>query len=176
MAESTSLLPSSTNIPKLSKPSSFNGINHLKLPSSSIKKTHDFYAHIFPFTPLPQYNHYTSDHKLYGVMLVHAPTKLIIEVRYKPSHAVAQKGWDPITWGVGTRKDLEEWGKWLDANSVKRSPIFMGVKGWVMACEDPDGRIVRIYVEDEEHEWTDHPDLDEDWLGTIEADPDQQMA
>lgn len=30
-----------------------------------------------------------------------------------------------------------------------------------MACEDPDGRIVRLYVEDEEHEWTDHPDKDE---------------
>jgi hypothetical protein len=30
-----------------------------------------------------------------------------------------------------------------------------------MGCEDPDGRIVRLYVEDETHEWTDHPDVDE---------------
>lgn len=76
-----------------------------------------------------------------------------------------------MTWGVGNRNDLEEWATWLDANNVKRSKIFVGIKGWVMACEDPDGKIVRLYVEDEEHEWTDHPDKDEYWLGSIQGDP-----
>lgn len=104
---------------------------------------------------------------------MHPSTKTIIEARYEPSQAAAQKGWDPITWGVGTRKDLEEWGKWLDECGVKRSHVLMGIKGWLMGCEDPDGRIVRLYVEDEEHEWTDHPDRDEYWLGTIEADPNE---
>ena len=152
-------------------PTSFRGINHLKLPSTSIRKTHDFYTRVFPFTPVPKYNHYTPDHKLFAIMFVHEPTKLLVEVRYVPSQAVAQKGWDPITFGVGTRKDLEVWQEWLDANNVTRSRIFTGIKGWVMACEDPDGRIVRLYVEDEEHEWTDHPDSDVHWLGSIEADP-----
>ena len=41
----------------------------------------------------------------------------------------------------------------------------------MLACEDPDGRIVRLYVEDEEHTWTDHPDQDAKWLGEIVADP-----
>ena len=92
-------------------------------------------------------------------------------MRYVPNQAAAQKGWDPITWGVGTRKDLEQWAQWFDAHGVKHSHIFAGVKGWVMGCEDPDGRIVRLYVDDEEHEWTDHPDQDEYWLGTVQADP-----
>ena len=105
-------------------------------------------------------------------MFTHEPTKLIVEVRYVPEQATAQRGWDPITWGVGTRNDLEEWGAWLDANGVKRSKILLGIKGWVMGCEDPDGRIVRLYVEDEAHEWTDHPDQDEYWLGTVEGDPE----
>jgi hypothetical protein len=39
-----------------------------------------------------------------------------------------------------------------------------------MACEDPDGKNVRLYV-DEEHEWSDHPDKDEYWLGNLVADP-----
>jgi hypothetical protein len=41
-----------------------------------------------------------------------------------------------------------------------------------MGCEDPGGRIVRLYVENEEHEWTNHPDQDEFWLGETKGDPD----
>ena len=162
------------NATKPTMPSSFKGINHLKLPCHSLKKTYDFYTTIFPFKPLPQYNHYTPKHKLFAMMFTYEPSKLIIEVRYSPTEATAQKGWDPITWGVGTRKDLEEWGNWLDASNVKRSPVLMGIKGWVMGCEDPDGRIVRLYVEDEEHEWTDHPDKDEYWLGSVHGDPEME--
>lgn len=40
-----------------------------------------------------------------------------------------------------------------------------------MAAEDPDRRIIRLYVQDEEHEWTDHPDRDPYWLGTVQGDP-----
>ena len=50
----------------------------------------------------------------------------------------------------------------------------MGIKGWVMGCEDPDGRIGRLSVEDEEHEWTDHPDKDEYWLGSVHGDPEME--
>ncbi|KAG9496453.1 hypothetical protein J7337_013041 [Fusarium musae] len=152
--------------PQPKKPQSFRGINHLKLPCNDILETGKFYETIFPMTRIMKYNHYTPNHKLFAIMLTHEPTKLIIELRYVPEQAKAQKGWDPITWGVGTRADLEEWGSWLDAHGVRRS--------WVMACEDPDGRIVRLYVEDEDHEWTDHPDQDEYWLGTIAANPTAQ--
>jgi hypothetical protein len=38
-----------------------------------------------------------------------------------PEQAAAQKGWDPITWGVGRRQDLEQWAEWLDVNGVKHS-------------------------------------------------------
>lgn len=161
----------STLSSNLQMPSSFNGINHLKLPSFNIKKTHDFYTKILPFKPLPQYDHFTPEHKLFAKMCIHEPTKLIIEVRYVPGQAEAQKGWDPITYGVGKRTDLEKWAEWFDVHGVKHSPVFTGIKGWVMAVEDPDGRIVRLYVEDEEHEWTDHPDKDAYWLGTVEGDP-----
>ncbi|KAK6382980.1 hypothetical protein LTS17_003650 [Exophiala oligosperma] len=150
---------------------SFNGINHLKLATSDLWRCHDFYTKVLPFTPLPQYHHYTPEHKLFAVMFEHSPTKVIVEARYHPKQAEAQRGWDPVTWGVGTRADLEEWAAWLDSNGVPRSKIITGIKGWVMACEDPDGKHVRLYVDDEEHEWTDHPDKDEYWLGDLVADP-----
>lgn len=153
------------------RPQSFNGINHLKLPVHSLQKTRDFYTKVFPFVHLPKYDHFTPNHELFACMVMHEPTKLIVEFRYYPEQAEAQRGWDPITWGVGSRRDLEEWGQWFDAHGVKHSPILVGIKGWVMGCEDPDGKIVRLYVEDEEHEWTDHPDQDEYWLGFVKGDP-----
>ncbi|KIL86460.1 hypothetical protein FAVG1_10289 [Fusarium avenaceum] len=162
------------NTQETTKPKSFTGINHLKLPCHDILKTGEFYEKIFHLTRIPKYNHYTPDHKLFAIMLENKPIKLIVELRYVPVQATAQKGGDPITWGVGTRADLEEWGAWLDGHGVSRSKILTGIKGWVMACEDPDGRIVRLYVEDEEHEWTDHPDQNEYWLGSVEANPTQE--
>jgi catechol 2,3-dioxygenase-like lactoylglutathione lyase family enzyme len=153
-------------------PKSFNGINHLKLPCFNIRKTHDFYTKILPFKALPHYDHFNPQKELFAKMAMHEPTKTIVEFRYVPEQATAQKEWDPITWGVGTRKDLQEWAEWFDANQVRHSKIFVGIKGWVMGCEDPDGRIVRLYVEDEEHEWTNHPDQDDFWLGGTRGDPD----
>ncbi|KAI9737567.1 MAG: hypothetical protein M1834_009722 [Cirrosporium novae-zelandiae] len=165
-APPTQSVASSKNPPSSSKmPSSFRGINHLKLPATDILKTSSFYTTIFPFTRLPHYDHFTPDHKLFAVMFAHAPTNLIVEIRHVPDQVVsAQRGWDPITWGVDTRADLEEWGTWFDANGVRRSRVLRGIKGWVLCCEDPDGRVVRVYCE-EEHEWTDFPDRDEFWLG-----------
>jgi catechol-2,3-dioxygenase len=153
------------------RPSSFRGVDHLKLAVFSLPRTHDFYTKVLPLSPQPQWDHFTPEHKLCAKMAKHEQTNLIVEFRHEPAQAEAQRGWDPITWGVGTRKDLEDWEKWLDWWQVKHSKIFTGMKGWVMACEDPDGKIVRLYVQDEDHEWTDHPDQDEYWLGKIVADP-----
>lgn len=43
-----------------------------------------------------------------------------------------------------------------------------------MASEDLDSRRVRLYVEDEEHKWPDHPSKGEYWLGPSTADPNAQ--
>ncbi|KAI9658257.1 MAG: hypothetical protein M1821_002390, partial [Bathelium mastoideum] len=146
------------------RPSSFHGLHHLKLPVYNLEKSLEFYTQVLPLTQEVKWNHYTPDHKLFAVMVVHKPTSLIVELRHVPDIAGKQSAWDPITWGCGTRADLDEWASWLDAHNVRRSRIFTAIKGWVLACEDPDGKIVRIYC-DEEHEWTDHPDQDEYWLG-----------
>jgi catechol-2,3-dioxygenase len=151
-----------------SMPASFLGINHLKLPVHNLEKSLEWYTNVLPLKHEAKWNHYTPQHELFAVMVVHEPTSLILELRHVPEHAKKHQGWDPITWGCRTRQDLEEWASWLDHKSVKRSKVFTGIKGWVLACEDPDGKIVRFYC-DEEHEWTDHPDADEYWLGTVKA-------
>jgi catechol 2,3-dioxygenase-like lactoylglutathione lyase family enzyme len=135
------------------KPTSFHGIDHVKLPSSDIRKTAAFYTDILPFTPAPQWDHRTPDGELFAVMFTHEPTGLVVEVRKHDDHAEAQRGWDPITWSVNSRNDLEEWAAWFDENKVRHSKVLTGLKGWVLGAEDPDGKIIRLYTK-EEHEWT----------------------
>ena len=138
-------------------PASFLGVNHLKLPADDIEKTVSFYTSVFPLTFIPQYQHYDKTGKLFASMLRHEPTGLIVEIRLNTKQAAAQRGWDPVTYGVDKRADLEEWGRWLDSKGVAHSKILTGVKGWVMSVEDPDGKFVKLYTE-EEHEWSSHPD------------------
>lgn len=145
------------------KPTSFNGIHHLKLPASDIRRTEAFYTQILPFESCPDLDHYTSDGKLFAILLIYKPTGLMLEIRHNPGQAESQRGWDPVTWSVGSRKDLEEWESWFDEQGVSHSKVFTGMKGWVLAAEDPDGKIVRLYTK-EEHEWTTDVDRDAYWL------------
>jgi len=182
-------------------PPVITAIHHLKLPTSSIAAAFHFYTHILNFTPLPHLDHFTSpppslsspspsppasssnssvssvpQKHLFAALVLHAPSQTIVEFRYHPEQAAKQKGWDPITWAVSKKADLERWGAWVDERGegrVKRSRVLSGLKSWWMGIEDPDGRIVRLYVADEEHEWLDPSQLDHDeyWMAPIVGDP-----
>ncbi len=136
------------------------GVHHLKLAAHDIQMTCAFYTDVFSFTPLPQLDHRDRQGKLYGTVL-QLPgegKRLMVEVRHHPAHAAAQAGWDPVTWRVAKRADLDEWATALDARQIEHSRVLKGALGWVLAVRDPDGRFVRLYT-DETHEWT--ADIDE---------------
>lgn len=78
---------------------------------------------------------------------------IIIEIRQNSQTAFAEKGFDPITWGVPDIKILEHWGKWFDAHGIKHSKVLRALLGWTMVVEDPDGRFVKLYTTQETHEW-----------------------
>ena len=154
-----------------SQPPSILGLNHIKLPAYSIAATYAFYTDILPFTPLPEYDHFTPDRKIFAKLCRHDPSGLLLEVRYRPEQAAAQKGWDPVAFGVSTRKDLEKWVEWLDTKSIRHSGILKAINSWVVVCQDPDEKMVRFHVQEEQHAWTNEPDTDAFWLGGTEPDP-----
>lgn len=71
----------------VSRPQSFNDINHLKLPS--IKRTIDFYTKVLLFEHMPKYDHFTFEHQIFARMVQH--NDLIVELRYVPDFADAQR-------------------------------------------------------------------------------------
>ncbi|KAI8944578.1 Glyoxalase/Bleomycin resistance protein/Dihydroxybiphenyl dioxygenase [Xylaria longipes] len=152
-----------TVLSKLTKPLT---LHHLKIPAADLVKTYDFYTAVLPFQALPSFNHYTASGRLYGAIFSNG-ADVLVEVREDAEQAAAQKGFDPITWGVPTRQDLADWMAYLESQGVHHSRIFLGVQGWLICFEDPDLKIVRIYTTEETHEWS-QPDKDDYWLKTPE--------
>ncbi|KAK3045868.1 hypothetical protein LTR09_012599 [Extremus antarcticus] len=153
----------------MSRPN-FIGINHLKFAAADILKTKNFYCSIMNFGYLADYDHRMPSGELFAVMLQlehttssGATTPILVEIRHNEAQAKAQQGWDLVTIGVRTKDDLDACKSWFEANGVECSRVFTGPKGWVLAALDPDGKIVRVYC-DEEHEWTTEFDEDDFWL------------
>lgn len=136
----------SENTSTLSRPN-FLGLDHLKLPAKDIEKTTWFYTEVLPFNRESKWDHKTPapESRLFATMLsCHELGDITMEIRHNEDWAEKTVGVDHITWRVGTRKDLEHWQEWFRGKGVKHSKIFTGFKGWVLAAEDPDGRIVRL--------------------------------
>jgi catechol 2,3-dioxygenase-like lactoylglutathione lyase family enzyme len=138
-----------------------SGVHHIKLAASDIRKTQAWYTDILGLKYIPQYDHKTADGDLFAVLL--SLDQMLVEVRLDATQAQKDEGWNPITWAVPLRKDLEEWKAWFELNGVKCSRVFVGLKGWVVCALDPDGKMVRIYC-DEAHEMTTDFDHDDFWL------------
>lgn len=151
----------------MSRPSVPNSIHHIKLPATDISKTRDFYVHIVGLEYIPKYDHRTKDGHLFAFLLRlpgDSVSNTMIEIRYNPAPAEAQKGWDPITYGVRTKNDVDEWKMFLDSKDVTCSRVFTALQAWVLCALDTDGKIVRLYTE-ETHEWNTDFDHDSFWLG-----------
>lgn len=154
----------------MERPTTLYGIHHFKLAVNSIEKTKDFYINIIGLEYFQQYDHRQYDHRnkegeLFAIILGlnHRANPLNIELRRNPEQAQKQQRWDPVTWGVATKADLDGWKEWFVQQGVKCSKVFTGMQGWVLCALDPDEKFVRIYC-DETHEWTSDVDVDEFWL------------
>lgn len=150
----------------MSRPAIPWGINHIKLPAIDILKTKDFYTDILGLQYLPELDHRDGHGKLFAVMLQFpqgSPTTHWIEIRLNPAQSEVQQRWDPVTYGVKTKKDLDDWKAFLERKGVTCSRVFTGLQAWVLCALDPDGKIVRLYC-DETHEWTTDFDTDDFWL------------
>ena len=134
------------------------GLHHLTLPSTNILTTSTFYCQILGLHYLPRQDVRAppgpegSEGTLLAITLSlshNLTSSLQIEIRYNEVQARAQRGWSPLTFGVKTKRELENWRLWFERCQVRCSHIDAVIRGWVLCCEDPDGRIVKLYSEAE---------------------------
>jgi catechol 2,3-dioxygenase-like lactoylglutathione lyase family enzyme len=150
----------------MSRPAIPWGLNHIKIPATDIEKTKNFHTNILGLEYLPALDHQTKNGDLFAAMLQSpqgSATTHWIEIRLSAVQAEAQKGWDPVTYGVRTKKDLDDWKVFLESKGVTCSRVFTGLQAWVLCALDTDEKIVRLYCDDT-HEWTTDFDHDDFWL------------
>ncbi|KAJ7677576.1 hypothetical protein B0H14DRAFT_2655997 [Mycena olivaceomarginata] len=78
------------------------------------------------FTHLAHFDHKRPSGELFAVILQHAPTGLLVELRLNPAQAAAQHGWDAVTWSVESHADLETWRAFLSERGVECSRVLKG--------------------------------------------------
>ena len=142
------------------------GIHHLKFAVSDIARGQAFYEAALGAVRLGALDHRRPDGALFAIIMRVPGLGTMLELRLNPAQATAQAGFDPVTLAVDGLADLERWAAHLDKAGLRRSAILVGLVGWVLVTEDPDGRRIRFYTAE-----THGPEIamtyDEAWLGPM---------
>lgn len=142
------------------------GVHHLKFPVADLTRGQAFYEAALGAFRLAQLDHRRPDGSLFAIIMRVPGLGAMLELRLNAGQARAQAGFDPVTLSVDKRADLDLWTAHLDRVGIARSPILVGLVGWVLVIEDPDGRRLRFYTTE-----THGPELpmtyDERWLGPM---------
>ena len=134
------------------------GIHHLKFLVSDLDKSTAFYEAAFGARRLTAHDHRRPDGILFAVILEFPGLGTQLELRLDPAGAPSQKGLDPMTLTVDGAADLERWLAHFQAKKLQHSPVLIGLVGWLLVVEDPDGRRIRLYTRQ-----THGPELKPSW-------------
>jgi catechol 2,3-dioxygenase-like lactoylglutathione lyase family enzyme len=140
------------------------GLHHLKFAVSDLDASLAFYEAALGARRIAAFDHRRHDGTVYAVILDVPGLGTYLELRQDRDAAAAQAGFDPVTFAVRTRSDLDLWASHLDRRGIEHSPTLTGLLGWLLVFDDPDGRRLRFYTR-EVHGPELAPSRDERWLG-----------
>jgi catechol 2,3-dioxygenase-like lactoylglutathione lyase family enzyme len=141
----------------------FDGIHHLKVAVSDVRRSDEFYARALGAERIDGYDRYDAAGRLTSVILEIPGLGTPFELRLNPTAAAAHAGFDPVTFSVDSRRDLEAWAAHFDSVGVRHSPLLAGGTGFLLVFEDPDRLRLRFYTR-ETHGPEIPPSRDPDWL------------
>lgn len=141
----------------------FLGIHHLKFAVADLDRSVEFYVRALGGRRIAALDHRTREGVLFAVILDVANLGTKLELRHDPIRAAHDAGFDPITLEVEDRAALSEWIAHFEGSGVPHSPVLTAMVGWLVVCEDPDGRRVRFYTR-ETHGPEAPPSQDSRWL------------
>lgn len=119
-----------------------NGIHHITLTVSDLASSADFYTRHFGFQPLVDLGSrqlLTNGHFILAVTLPAEPNTPIPESDRFSENRI---GLDHVSFGVGSRSEMEAAAAYLDEQGIVRGEIKdlgSGFGIYVMAVRDPDG-------------------------------------
>ena len=69
-----------------------------------------------------------------------------LELRHAPHAAKSIAGYDPVTFQVDQKEDLDNWAKHFDKAGWKHSEVIQGYIGHLIELKTPDGLELRFYT------------------------------
>jgi catechol 2,3-dioxygenase-like lactoylglutathione lyase family enzyme len=121
-----------------------SGLHHLKLPSSNLDASLDWYRRVFGAQHFPQFDHIDDNGARYAVIIAVPGLSAPLELRWAPGAAVAMRGIDPIMLAVESTEAIEAWAQHFDSLGVEHSSVIQGGAGHLLVVADPDGIYIRI--------------------------------
>ncbi|NUR49007.1 MAG: VOC family protein [Hamadaea sp.] len=125
-----------------------SGIHHIKIPVTDLARSVAWYGEVFGFETTMEFPE--ADGVTRGVAGT-APGlgDTMIAFRVNPEAAQGCRGFDPVSFAVDGKDDIEAWAARLDELGIRRSPVIEASIGWLLVFDDPDGLTLHLYSWDQ---------------------------
>ncbi|MDI2131432.1 VOC family protein [Yinghuangia seranimata] len=122
-----------------------DGIHHVKFPVSDLPRSLAWYRDVFGLTVVMEFPDEGGVPR--GVAAtVPGLGETMFALRENPDAAAGCKGFDPVSFAVRDRADVEAWAAHLDTLGVPHSPVIEASIGWILVFHDPDGLELHVYT------------------------------
>ena len=120
------------------------GIHHVKMPVTDLDRSRDWYGRVLGFKVT--YEFQDADGVVRGVAgEVPGLGDSMLCLRVNSQAAQGCQGFDPVSFAVRDRADVEAWAAHLDTLGVPHSPVIEASIGWLLVFSDPDGLDLHLY-------------------------------
>ncbi|WP_019057825.1 VOC family protein [Streptomyces prunicolor] len=120
------------------------GIHHVKMPVTDLDRSRDWYGRVLGFKVT--YEFQDADGVVRGVAgEVPGLGDSMVCLRVNSQAAQGCQGFDPVSFAVPDRADIEAWAAHLDTLGIPHSPVIEASIGWLLVFNDPDGLDLHLY-------------------------------
>ncbi|HEY3751103.1 MAG TPA: VOC family protein [Pseudonocardiaceae bacterium] len=120
------------------------GIHHVKIPVTDLDRSIAWYARVFGFQVTMRFP--DGDGVVRGVAgSVPGLGDTELTLRINRQAAEGCRGFDPVSFAVDDRPDVEAWAAHLDRLDIPHSPVIEASVGWLLVFDDPDGLQLHLY-------------------------------
>lgn len=121
------------------------GIHHVKIPVTGLDAARGWYERVFGLRVTFEFP--DSDGVVRGVAgEVPGLDDVLLSLRVNRDAARGCRGFDPVSFAVSEREDLEAWAEHLDVLGIEHSPVIDATIGWLLVFNDPDGLELHLYT------------------------------
>ncbi|WP_328675775.1 VOC family protein [Streptomyces sp. NBC_01261] len=120
------------------------GIHHVKLPVTDLDRSRDWYGRVLGLTVTHEFP--DADGVVRGVAgEVPGLGDSMLCLRVNSQAAQGCQGFDPVSFAVRDKADVQAWAAHLDTLGVAHSPVIEASIGWLLVFNDPDGLDLHLY-------------------------------